>query len=236
MYNILLIEDDADIQDANKYILTERGYNVAVAMDLSQAREQIALLLPDIIVLDIMLPDGSGLDFMTELRDGGCEMPILLLTALGTPRDKVEGLRLGANDYLAKPYDYDEFLMRIEVMLRGKQREEERVRMAVEAAERSQEVLTFGSLALNNTARSAAIDGNVLGLSQKQVGLLLLLARHKNETLTYDSLYETIWEQPLVGNSHALRSAISEIRIQLAGSGCSITSVRGKGYRFEPCE
>jgi len=209
---------------------------VSLAMDLAGARMAMAKSLFDIIILDIMLPDGGGLDFMTELRDCGNETPILLLTALSTPKDRVEGLRLGGNDYLAKPYDYDEFLIRIEVILRNKRQEQERLRLAVSAAERSQEIVTLGKLILNNIARSASLNGQPLGLTQKQVGLLLLLAKHRNETLSYAHLYETIWEQPFINDSQALRSAISEIRSKLIGSGYCISSERGIGYRFEQGE
>jgi len=236
MYKILLVEDEKDIQEINKYMLSERGYNVSLAMNLAEARQGITKFAPDLIVLDIMLPDGSGLDLMEELREHGNSIPILLLTALSTPKDKVEGLRRGGNDYLAKPYDYDEFVMRIEVILRSKQQEDERVRLAVEAAHTAQEILTFGGLTLNSIARNAFVNDKLLELSQKQVGLLLLLARHINENLTYDYLYETIWGQPLAGSGQALRSAISEIRNQLAGSGYSISSERGVGYRFEQGE
>jgi DNA-binding response OmpR family regulator len=234
MYNILLVEDEIEIQEVNKYMLGERGYNVKLAMNLAEARQGIADFSPDMIVLDIMLPDGSGLDFLEELRLQGNGIPILLLTALSTPKDKVEGLRRGGNDYLAKPYDYDEFAMRIEVMLRSKQQEDERVRIAVKTAE--QEILIFGGLTLNNFTRNAYLNGKLLELSKKQVGLLLLLARHKNETLTYSYLYETIWGQPFEGKGQALRSAVSEIRRRLAGCGHSITSERGVGYRFEQGE
>ena len=154
MYKILLVEDEKDIQEINKYMLGERGYTVCLAMNLAEARKGIADFAPDLIVLDIMLPDGSGLDFMEELRKHGNSIPILLLTALSTPKDKVEGLRRGGNDYLAKPYDYDEFVMRVEVILRSKQQEDERVRLAVKAAEHDRQILTFGGLTLNNTART----------------------------------------------------------------------------------
>jgi len=233
MNKILLVEDDKDIQKINKYMLDEQGYNVSLAMNLAEARKGITDFAPDLIVLDIMLPDGSGLDFMEELRLQGNSIPILLLTALGTPKDKVDGLRRGGNDYLAKPYDYDEFVMRIEVILRSKQQEDERVRIAVKAARTAQEILTFGGLTLNSIARNAYVNDKLLELSQKQVGLLLLLARHINENLTYGYLYETIWGKPLTGSGQALRSAISEIRNQLTGSGYNISSERGIGYRFE---
>jgi DNA-binding response OmpR family regulator len=233
MYKILLVEDEKDIQEINKYMLDERGYNVCLAMNLAEARKGIADFAPDLIVLDIMLPDGNGLDFMEELRECDNSIPILLLTALSTPKDKVEGLRRGGNDYLAKPYDYDEFVMRIEVMLRSKQQENERVRLAVKAAEHGRETLTFGGLTLNDTTRNAHKNGKLLNLTQMQVGLLILLARHKNETLTYAYLYETIWGQPLVDDNQALRSAIAKIRNEIAGCGYSISSKRGIGYCFE---
>ncbi|MCL2221750.1 MAG: response regulator transcription factor [Oscillospiraceae bacterium] len=236
MNKILLVEDDKDIQEINKYMLSERGYNVSLAMNLAEARKGIADFAPDLIVLDIMLPDGSGLEFMEELRLQGNSIPILLLTALGTPKDKVEGLRRGGNDYLAKPYDYDEFVMRIEVILRSKQQEDERVRLAVKAAHTAQEILAFGELTLNTIARNAHINGKLLNLTQMQVGLLILLARHKNETLTYAHIYETIWGQPLASNSQALRSTITKIRNEIAGCGYSISSERGIGYRFEQGE
>ena len=236
MYEILLVEDEKEIQEINKYMLDERGYNVSLAMNLAEARKGIADFAPDLIVLDIMLLDGSGLEFMEELRLQGNSIPILLLTALSTPKDKVEGLRRGGNDYLAKPYDYDEFVMRIEVILRSKQQEDERVRLAVKAAEHDRETLTFGNLTLNNTARNAYVNGKLLNLTQMQVGLLILLARHKDETLTYAHIYETIWGQPLAGNSQALRSTITKIRSEIAGCGYSISSERGIGYRFEQGE
>ena len=235
-YRILIVEDDKDIQEINKYMLDERGYNVSLAMSLVEARQGITQFAPDLIVLDIMLPDGNGLDFMEELRKQNNSIPILLLTALSTSKDKVEGLRRGSNDYLAKPYDYDEFVTRIEVMLRSKQQEDERVRLAVKAAVHEREILTFGTLTLSNTARTAHVNGKLLNLTQMQVGLLILLVRYKNETLTYAHIYETIWGQPLADNSQALRSTITKIRNEMAGCGYSISSERGIGYRFEQGE
>ena len=237
MYNILLVEDEVNIQAVNKYMLEEKGgYKVRLAYDLASARAALEASPPDMIVLDIGLPDGSGLDFMEELRNSGNAIPILLLTALGTPQDKVAGLTRGGNDYLTKPYDYGEFIARIEVLLRSKNQADERVRQAVKAAEQAQDILTFGDLTLNSTARSASINGKTLELSQMQVGLLLLLARHKNETLTYAHMYEAIWQQPIAGDSQALRSAIAKIRGELEGSGYCISAVRGVGYRFEQGE
>jgi CheY-like chemotaxis protein len=117
-YNILLVEDNEDIQELNKEFLEETGgYNVRLAMSLTEARECIAESVPDIIVLDIMLPDGSGLDFLKELKQDK-DMPVLLLTALSESSDEIKGLRAGGDDYIAKPYDNNVLLARIETNLR----------------------------------------------------------------------------------------------------------------------
>jgi DNA-binding response OmpR family regulator len=114
MHNILLVEDDWEIQENNKDLLESSGnYAVHIAMNLAEAREQLSKETPDIIVLDIMLPDGNGLDFIKEIND----IPVLLLSALGNKNDIVKGLRAGGDDYLAKPYDDIVLLARIESLL-----------------------------------------------------------------------------------------------------------------------
>jgi len=114
---ILLVEDNKDIQELNKEFLEETGgYNVRLAMNLAEARESIAESEPDIIVLDIMLPDGSGLDFLKELKQDR-DVPVLLLTALSESSDEIKGLQAGGDDYIAKPYDNNVLLARIETSL-----------------------------------------------------------------------------------------------------------------------
>ena len=118
VYNILLVEDNRDIQKLNKETLERRGgYEVRLAMNLAEARKQITEQVPCLIILDIMLPDGSGLEFLRELRHS-TNIPVLLLTALGESGDIVKGLKAGGDDYLAKPYNNDVFLARIESLLR----------------------------------------------------------------------------------------------------------------------
>ena len=108
---LLLVEDNINVQSNNQKILERRGYALRQAMTLAEAREIIAEETPRAIVLDIMLPDGSGLDFLQELRRS-MAIPVLLLTALGTPKDIITGLEAGGDDYLPKPYDLDVFLAR----------------------------------------------------------------------------------------------------------------------------
>jgi len=221
MNNILLVEDDIHIQTVNKNILEdEGGYSVCLAMNLAEARSAIEKTLPDLIVLDIMLPDGSGLNFLTELRESGCGIPILLLTALGETKNKVAGLRAGSDDYLAKPYNYDELLARIETILRR-------------GARQAEPSLKFGTLSIDTENGTALLNNADLNLSRAEFGLLRLLARNKDQAMSAESLYEAVWKQKMGDDSRALISAASRLRKKLAGSGYTITFIRNQGYRFE---
>ena len=127
MNNLLLVEDNEDIQELNKYFLEKHGYTVRLAMNLSQARAEVQIAPPDLIVLDIMLPDGSGLDYLKELKQHNNDIPVLLLTALSESSDEVRGLQEGGDDYIAKPYNYDILLARIAKLLNQRQRLSEAV-------------------------------------------------------------------------------------------------------------
>jgi len=185
--------------------------------------------LPDLIVLDIMLPDGSGLDFLTELRESDCKIPILLLTALGETKNKITGLRAGSDDYLAKPYDYDELIARIEAILRR--------RTIIETKTESEpEVFEYGPLAINRIAQRVLLHGKDANIQGKEYNLLYLLAQNKNQVISAAELYEKVWGQPMGKDTKALRSAISRLRSKIAGSGYSITSEYNGGYKFEQGE
>jgi len=117
--DILLVEDNEDIQKANKKMLERRGgFNVRLAMNLNEARKQINKAEPDLMVLDILLPDGNGLEFLKEIRSSFNYIPVLLLSVLGKSSDIVNGLQAGADDYIAKPYENAVMLARIEALLR----------------------------------------------------------------------------------------------------------------------
>ena len=240
MRSILLVEDDLDIQEVNKDMLERRGgYDVRLAINLAEARERIAESAPDIIVLDIMLPDGSGLDFLRELREEIGErrvkdgqnnsplsilksqlstIPVLLLTALGKSKDMVEGLQAGGDDYLAKPYDNDVLLARIEAILRR--------------AGRVSETITKGLLTLGLLSKRAFVNGEDLMLTSKQYDLLFLLIQNEGKTMSAETVYEKVWAQPLNNNKNALQVSISKLRTKIKHSGYDITSLRGKGYAF----
>lgn len=214
---ILLVEEEVAIQEANDDLLTRRGYRVHTAYDLSEARRSIALEKPDIIVLDIMLPDGSGLDLMRELRMGeDSDIPILLLSGLGTADDIVVGLAEGGDDYLAKPYDNEVLLARIDALLRR--------------TARVQMTFSRGPFDLDLVSQQAYQGGVDMLLSKKEFGLLLLFLQHEEETLSAEHLYEQVWKQPMSDDPGPVKFQVSRLRTKLGDSGYSIITKRGEGY------
>jgi DNA-binding response OmpR family regulator len=219
MRTILLVEDNREIQEVNKDMLIRRGgYDIRLANNLAEAQEQVIEAKPDIIVLDIMLPDGSGLDFLEKLRQDA-DIPVLLLSALVEPSDVVKGLRAGGDDYLAKPYDNAELLARIESLLRR--------------ASRPPKTLVKGRLTLNMISGIAFINGRDLLLSHKEFAVLLLLAQNEGKTVRSESLYKEVWGLPM-NDDRTLKKHISALRKKLQDetSGCEIENVRGEGYCF----
>lgn len=215
---ILLVEDNQQIMRGNERMLTRRGYGVVTALTLLEARKALEVRMPDLIVLDIMLPDGSGLDFMSGLRRHS-KLPILLLTGLTTPEDVVRGLTAGGDDYLAKPYDFGVFLARVEALLRR--------------AEQIPEKLTRGRLSLDVAAGVAALDGTDLLLTQKEFALLLIFTQNVERFISAEYLYEKVWSQPMAGDSQALKKTIHNLRKKLENTGWRIEWCRGEGYCFE---
>ena len=216
---ILLVEDNEKIMSANKWMFARQGYGTAAAASLAEARASIGAHRPDAVVLDIMLPDGSGLDFMRDLRENaGRDIPVLLLTGLATKTDILRGLRAGGDDYLTKPYDFDELLARVEALLRRQARVPETV--------------GIGRLSLDVTADVALMDGADLLLTQKEFALLLVFAQNAGRYIKSELLYEKVWKRPMAGDSQAIRKTISNLRAKINGSGWGIEWSRGEGWRF----
>ncbi|MEA5011073.1 MAG: response regulator transcription factor [Angelakisella sp.] len=218
MKQILLMEDNEQIMQGNERMLKRRGYEVITALTLAQARSTIQAQMPDLCVLDIMLPDGSGLDFMAELRKVS-QTPILLLTGLTTPEDIVRGLTAGGDDYLPKPYDFGVLLARVEALLRR--------------AQQVPECIHKGRLRLDVTADVATLDGDDLLLSQKEFSLLLIFVQNEERYINAEYLYEKVWKQAMAGNSNTLKTTINRLREKIKSSGYRIAWSRGEGYCFE---
>jgi len=214
---VLLVEDNEKIMSVNQWMFQRQGFEAAAAYTLADARTSISEHRPDAIVLDIMLPDGSGLEFTRALRQGeNASIPILFLTGLGTKEDILCGLKSGGDDYLTKPYDFDELLARVEALLRR--------------AARVPEVVTRGRLSLDVTAGAASLDGTDLLLTQKEFALLLLFAQNEGRCIGAEYLYEKIWKAPIANDDSALKNAVYKLRKKLTDSGYEIASKRGEGY------
>jgi DNA-binding response OmpR family regulator len=218
---ILLVEDNKQILSGNARMLKWNSYEVVTALTLREARERISEKTPDAIVLDIMLPDGNGLDFMREYRQNS-NIPILLLTGLNTPKDKVRGLTEGGDDYLTKPYDFEELLARIQALLRR--------------AGRVPDVVHKGLFKLDIASSQAFLDGKDLLLSQKEFSLLLFLVQHEGETIKAGLLYEKIWGASMSGDKNAVQVTISKLRKKIEPTGYDINMIRSQGYIFEKQE
>ena len=218
MYSILLVEDEVQIQAANKILLERRGgYHVRLAMNLAEARQAVAESKPDLILLDIMLPDGSGLDYLKELKQQ-TNIPVLLLTALSETSDEIRGIEEGGDDYISKPYDNNLLLARIDGLLRRVSRVPDNVRK--------------GSLTLDTYSSKAYIDGGDLGLTSKEFDLLLLLTQSEDKLLKPEYVYEKVWSQPMLGDNSAVKTIISKLRRKIEPSGYDIETLYGKGYIF----
>ena len=214
---ILLVEDNESIQENNKAMLERNGYTVRLAMNLAEAWKELADASTDAIVLDITLPDGSGLDFLKKLRQTS-QVPVLLLTAMDTPEDTTAGLDAGSDDYLTKPYNNRVFRARVDALMRR--------------AERIPGVIHVGRLSLDMAADIASLDGVDLLLKPKEFALLRVFVQNKGRFLDSDYLYEKVWKAPMSGDSGAIRRTVSALRGGLEGSGWTISWSKGEGYVF----
>lgn len=222
---ILIVEDDRDILNANCAALELEGYDVLTADTLAKGRAIAEERSPDLIILDILLPDGNGLCYCEELR-GVSGVRILFLSALNTMEDVLAGLRAGGDDYISKPYDIDELLLRVEALLRrGK------------LVGREEPTLRLGRLECDFISCRALLCGRDLLLKPKEFALLATLVRESGRTFSAAELYKMVWGMDMAGDARTVKEHISRIRSKLGKEGgLSIISERGKGYCLQSCE
>ena len=221
---ILMVEDNLDILDANRQILAYDGYTILTATTLAGARDLLKVASPDVVVLDITLPDGDGLDFLPELRLS-CSAPVLFLTARDKPEERLAGLSAGGNDYITKPYDIDEFRVRVKNFI-----------SLLREARGSATHMTIGSLRLDVVARQAFLSDANLGLAPKEFTLLHIFAKNAGKILSAEHLFEMTWGQSMYGDTYSVKKAVSKLRAKLRGSEFAISTHRGSGYCFNVVE
>jgi DNA-binding response OmpR family regulator len=223
---LLLIDDDARLADMVGGYLRNNGFGVDTALTLAAGREQLRQHSFDALVLDLMLPDGDGLDFTRELRSQARtrRLPLLMLTARGEPMDRIVGLEIGADDYLPKPFEPRELLARVKALLR---------RAAPDAGD--DEVLAFGRLEIDLGARQARLDGQVCDLTSHQFELLSVLARSPGRVLSRDQIMDSLKGHPLEAFDRSIDVHISRIRALIEDDPKApkrVLTVRGAGYVF----
>ncbi len=221
---VLVIEDNDDLAFGLRANLEVEGYDVAVAGDGDAALECIASADHDLIILDLMLPGRSGLDVLRQLRADGHETPVLILTARGSEVDKVLGLRLGADDYVTKPFGLLELIARVEVLLR-------RVRKPTALEQR----WTFADVEVIESSRQVLRRGERVSLAPKEYALLVALLKREGKVATRLELMREVWGHSAVVVSRTVDTHIAELRRKLEADPARprhLLTVRKVGYRL----
>jgi two-component system, OmpR family, response regulator RegX3 len=219
---VLLVEDEASISEPFSRALAREGFVPIVASTVAEARAALEERDPDIVLLDLMLPDGDGRELARELR-AGSPLPIIMLTARGSEIDRVVGLELGADDYVVKPFAATEVIARIRAVLR-------RSRWRYPA-----ERLTAGDVTVDIAARQAWLAERELSLTRKEFDLLARLARSAGHVVTREDLMSDVWDENWFGSTKTLDVHIAALRRKLGEDPAAprhIQTVRGVGFRF----
>ena len=222
---VLLVEDEPSIAEPLAEAIAREGFETKVAGTVAESLALAAQIEPDLVLLDVMLPDGSGFDVCRELRQRS-QVPIIMLTARGEEADRVIGLELGADDYVVKPFSAREVVARIRAVLR-------RTEASPGVAEAKP--IEIGELRLDPAKRQATKDGEVLELSRKEFELLRLLMQNAGSVVTRERAFEDVWDTNWFGSTKTLDVHVSGLRRKLGDDSSEprfLHTVRGVGFRF----
>ncbi len=231
---ILVVDDEVSLQETVAYSLKKEGYTVEIAGDGNKGLELARTSKPDLIILDVMLPGMDGFEVCRTLRHE-TNIPVLMLTARDDEIDRVVGLEVGADDYLAKPFSMRELIARVKALLR-------RVRLMREEADSNTQEgfqpkqMTFGNLVIDMTRREVRLNGEVVPCKPKEYDLLTFMGQHKGRVLTRELILERVWGWGFVGDSRTVDVHIRWLREKIEDvpdKPQRIITVRGAGYRFE---
>jgi two-component system alkaline phosphatase synthesis response regulator PhoP len=220
---ILLVDDEAHIVELAQMYLERDGFAVRSASDGARALEMIAQLSPDLVVLDLMLPQVDGWEVCRRVR-AESDLPIIMLTARDETVDKIVGLELGADAYLTKPFNPRELVAWIKAVLRRS--------TAQERQERSGETIAAGALQVDAASREVTVRGRLVTLRAKEFDLLLHLLQHKGIVLSREQLIEQVWGFDFFGQTRTVDVHVAHLRGKLDGSGVEIETVWGIGYKL----
>jgi len=233
---ILVVDDEISLQETLAYNLKKQGYEVQTTGDGTEALELAREMKPDLIILDIMLPGLDGFEICRILRKE-MSTPVLMLTARDDEIDRVVGLEVGADDYMAKPFSMRELVARVKAMLR-------RVRLVREElntgesqdGKPKQQILEFDNLRIDMTRREITVDDEVVAFKPKEYELLTFLAQHQGQVLSREFILERVWGWDFIGDSRTVDVHVRWLREKIEKDPANprrIITVRGAGYRFE---
>ena len=227
---ILIAEDDPNIRLGLIATLESDGYAVVAAADGAQALRMFPQEKFDLVLLDIMMPKSSGYDVCRELRARGARVPILFLTAKGEEVDKVVGLKLGADDYVTKPFGVHELLARVEALLRRSRSNGEDAGVALPP------VFTLGAASIDRRKFTVTVAGRVSPLTARELKLAEVFAAKAGEVLTRDALLNAVWGVEYFGTTRTLDQHVAQLRKKIetgSDEASPIVTVHGVGYRYE---
>ena len=215
--NILVVEDDRNISDLIHMYLVKEGFDVRIAGDGGRAVEEFQREAPDLILLDIMLPVMDGWSVTAKVRETS-RVPIIMLTAKSEVFDRIQGLEMGADDYIVKPFEIAELLARVETVLRRYHKTESRI--------------VVDDVVVDTQSRVVTKGGETVPLTAKEYSLLMLFLQNKNIALFRETIYERVWENEYMGDSRTVDLHVQRLRKKL-GWQERIAAVYKVGYRLE---
>ncbi|MTA30442.1 MAG: response regulator [Actinobacteria bacterium] len=220
---VLVVDDEPNIRDLLSASLRFQGHRVLTAANGNEAINQIVDNQPDVVLLDVMLPDISGFGVTKKIRSLGIEVPILFLTARDDTEDKVTGLTVGGDDYVTKPFSLDEILARISAIMRRTGKDQ------------TKSVIVVGELTINEDAHEVTVNGNLVDLSPTEYQLLRYLATNPNRVLTKAQILDHVWEYDFNGEMGIVESYVSYLRKKLDPISTEplIVTKRGVGYMLK---
>jgi len=227
--SVLVVDDEPTILDVVSRYLERAGYRAQVAGDGAEALRMTGEERPDLIVLDLMLPGMGGLEVMRRLREGERErgrLSIILLTAKGEQTDRITGLRLGADDYVAKPFSPAELVARVDAVLRR-----------VDTSPEREQPITFDGLEIDSVARRVTVEGAEAQLTVREYDLLLFLARHPGQVFSRDQLMDSVWGYSFYTDTSTVTVHVRRLREKIEAIPSEpkrLQTVWGVGYRFQP--
>lgn len=221
---ILIIEDEPDIRKTLEYNISREGYHVVSASSLVEAKSRLESDSFSLILLDLMLPDGSGLDLCREIKldKEKSSIPIIILTAKDDEVDKVVGFELGADDYVTKPFSVRELILRMKAVLKRGEKKSDNVEVQRQ----------FGQLSINTESHEVFVDDNEITLTALEFKLLCQLVDRRGRVQSRDQLLSDVWGYSAEVTTRTVDTHIKRLREKLGGMGKYVQTIRGVGYKF----